>query len=148
MAHNVVKEKTTIGMMQTLTDMYEKPSANSKVYGIKKLFNMKMSESGPMIEHLNSFNTVVNQLVSMGIKFNDKSCSLILLATLPNSWEPIRVAIANSIGNATLKFIDVRNVTLMDEVRRKDSGEASTSNSVLNVDNKGRSSERNKGNRN
>ena len=60
----------------------------------------------------------------------------------------MRVAITNSIGNAKLKFIDVRNAILAEEVRRKDSGEASASNLTLNVDNKRRSSERNKGNEN
>ena len=96
-----------------------------------------------MVEHLNSFNTVVNQLVSVGIKFNDEICALILLASLPNNWEPMRATITNSIENAKLKFIDIRNAILEEEVRRKDYGEASTSNLVLNVDNKGRRFERN-----
>ena len=65
-AHNIAKEKTTVGMMQALADMYEKPYATKKVYLRKKLFNLKMSESGSVVEHLNSFNTVVNQLVSVG----------------------------------------------------------------------------------
>ena len=145
--HNVVNEKTIVGMMQALAEMYEKLSMNNKVYLMKKLFNLEMSESGPVVEHLNSFNTVVNQLVSVGIK-DDELCALILLASLPNSWEPMRAAITNSIGNTTLKFIDVRNTILAVEVRRKDSGEASSSNSVLNIGDKGRSSDRNKCNGN
>ena len=84
-AHNVAKEKTTMGMMQALADMYEKPSVNNKAYLMKKLFNLKMSESGSVVEHFNSFNTVVNQLVSVGIKFDDEICTLILLASLPNN---------------------------------------------------------------
>ena len=62
--------------------------------------------------------------------------------------EEYGAAITNSIRNATLKFIDVRNAILAEEVQRKDSGEASTSNSALNVDNRGRSFEMNKGNEN
>ena len=31
-AHNVVKEKTTIDLMKALCSMYEKPSANNKVH--------------------------------------------------------------------------------------------------------------------
>ena len=64
--------------------MYEKLSANNKDYLMKKLFNLNMSESS-VVEHLNSFNTFVNQLVSVGIKFDDEICTLILLASLPNS---------------------------------------------------------------
>ena len=36
-AHNITKEKTTVGMMQALAYMYEKPYANNKVYLMKKL---------------------------------------------------------------------------------------------------------------
>ena len=117
---------------------------------MKKLFNLKMPEGGSVVERINSFNIVVNQLVSMGIKFDDEICALILLASLPNNWEPMRVVITNSIRNAKLQFINVRNAILAEEVRRKDSGKASTSNSALNVENKGRSYERssNKGNGN
>ena len=59
-AHNLAKEKTTVGMMKTLAEMYEKPSAKKKMYLIKKLFNLKMLKSGQVVEYLNSFNTVVN----------------------------------------------------------------------------------------
>ena len=31
-AHNVAQEKTIVTMMQALTEMYEKPSTNNKVY--------------------------------------------------------------------------------------------------------------------
>ena len=84
-AHNMVKEKTTVGIMQALAKMYEKSSMNNKVYLMKKLFNLKMSETGPVVEHLKNFNIVVNQLVSMGIKFDDEICALILFASLLNS---------------------------------------------------------------
>ena len=117
---------------------------------MKKFFNLKMHEGGSMVKDLNSFNIVVNQLVSMGIKFEDDICTLILLASLPNIWKPMRTTITDSIGNAKLHFIDVRNTILLEEPCRKDYNEASISNSVLNVDNRGRSSERNsyKGNGN
>ena len=101
-AHNVAKKKTTVGLMQALAEMYEKPSVNNKVYLMKKLFNLKISESSLVVEHINSFNTIVNQLVSVGIKFDDEIYVLILLSALPNSWEPMRTTITNSIGNSTL----------------------------------------------
>ena len=44
-AHNVVKEKTTVNLMKALSSMYEKSSANKKVYLMKKLFNLKKSSA-------------------------------------------------------------------------------------------------------
>ena len=38
-AHNIAKGKTTVGMMQALVEIYQKPSTNNKVYIMKKLFN-------------------------------------------------------------------------------------------------------------
>ena len=60
-AHNVVKEKTTIDLMKALSDMYEKLSANNKVHLRKKLFNLKMAENASVAQHLKEFNTITNQ---------------------------------------------------------------------------------------
>jgi hypothetical protein len=42
-AFNILKEKTTKGLMDALAKLYEKPSMSNKVFLTKKLFNMKMS---------------------------------------------------------------------------------------------------------
>nr|VDD56318.1 unnamed protein product [Brassica oleracea] len=136
-AHNVAKEKTTEGLMKVLSDMYEKPSANNKVFLMKKLFHLKMEEGCLVAAHVNEFNTIVNQLSSVEIEFEDEVRALILLASLPNSWEPMRAAVSNFVGTQKLKFNDVKDRILAEEVRRIDSGEASTS-SAFNVENRGR----------
>ena len=75
-AHNVVKEKTTADLMKALFGMYEKPSANNKVHLMKKLFNLKMTENASVAQHLNEFNTITNQLSSIEIDFDDKTCEI------------------------------------------------------------------------
>ncbi|KAJ0076931.1 hypothetical protein Patl1_35721 [Pistacia atlantica] len=79
------QETTTTGLMKILSDMYEKPSANNKVHLMKKLFNLKMREGASMTEHMNDFNTIINQLSSIKIDFGEEVCALILMASLPNS---------------------------------------------------------------
>uniref|UniRef100_A0A0D3A6Y6 Uncharacterized protein n=1 Tax=Brassica oleracea var. oleracea TaxID=109376 RepID=A0A0D3A6Y6_BRAOL len=135
---NGAKEKTTEGLMKVLSDMYEKPSANNKVFLMEKLFHLKMEEGDLVAAHVNEFN----QLSSVEIEFDDEVRALILLASLPNSWEPMRAAVSNSVGTQKLKFNDVRDRILAEEVRRIDSGEASTS-SAFNVENRGRNPDRN-----
>jgi hypothetical protein len=97
-AHNVVKETTTMGLMMALSGMYEKLSANNKVHLMKKLFNLKTVEGAAVAKHLNEFNTTTNQLSSMKIEFDDEIHALIVLNSLPNSWEAIRMAVSNSAG--------------------------------------------------
>jgi hypothetical protein len=43
-AFNISKEKTTKALMDTLAKLYEKPLASNKVFLMKRLFNMNMSE--------------------------------------------------------------------------------------------------------
>ena len=71
-AFNISKETTTEGLMSTLAKLYENPSASNKVFLMKHLFNMKMSEGGFVADHLNEFNTVTSQLSSIGVTFDDE----------------------------------------------------------------------------
>jgi hypothetical protein len=65
-AHDVVKEKTTAGLMAALSSMYEKSLANNKVHLMKKLFNLKMAKRAFITPHPNDtqycpFFTPLNQ---------------------------------------------------------------------------------------
>uniref|UniRef100_A0A2N9H4I6 Retrovirus-related Pol polyprotein from transposon TNT 1-94-like beta-barrel domain-containing protein n=1 Tax=Fagus sylvatica TaxID=28930 RepID=A0A2N9H4I6_FAGSY len=119
-AHNVVKETTTVGLMTTFSSMYEKPWANNKEHLMKKLFNLKMAEGVVVAKHLNEFNTITNQFSSVEIEFDDEIRALIVLASLPNSWEAMRMAVSNSAGKGKLKYNDIRDLILSEEVRRRD----------------------------
>lgn len=102
-----------------------------------------MVESTPALKHLNKLNTTINKLVSIEIKFDDEIYTLILSASLPNSWVPMRATITNSIGNVKLIFRDDRDNIFAEGVHRRDSREFSTSNYVLNVENTCRNFEKN-----
>ena len=141
-AHNVVKEKTTTDLMKALFGMYKKPFANNKVHLMKKLFNLKMAENASIAQHLNEFNTITNQLSSVEIDFDDEIRVLIVLASLENSWEAIRMAV-NSMEKEKLKYNDIRDLILAEEIRRRDVGETSGSDSALNLETKGRDNDRN-----
>ena len=84
-AHNIVKEKTTVDLMKALSSMYEKPLANNKVHLMKKLFNLKMAKNASVAQHLNKFSIITNQLSSVEIDFDDEIHALVVLAFLPNN---------------------------------------------------------------
>ena len=56
------ERKKTEGVMSALGKLYEKPLASNKVFLMKHLFNMKMSEGGSIVDHLNEFNTLKSEL--------------------------------------------------------------------------------------
>ena len=127
-----------MGLMTTLSSMYEKSLANNKVHLIKKLFNLKMAKGVAVAKHLNEFNTITNQLSSMEIEFDDEIHALIVLASLPNSWEAMRMAVSNSVGKGKLKYDDIRDLILREKVRRRDADIDNAEGQAFVTENKGR----------
>jgi hypothetical protein len=116
-AFNISKEKTTKELMDALAKLYEKPSVTNKVFLMKILFNMKMSEGGYVADHLNEFNTVTNQLSSVKVDFYDEVKALLILCSLPESWNDLVMVVSKSVsGSNTLKFDDVVGVIISEEM--------------------------------
>ena len=103
---------------------------------MKKLFNLKMAKNASVAQHL-------NQLSFVEIDFDDEIRALIVLASLPNSWEAMRMAVSNSIGKEMLKYNDIRDLILAEEIYRRDVGETSGSGFALNLKTRGRGNDRN-----
>ena len=110
---------------------------------MKKLFNLKMAENVSVAQHLNEFNTITNQLSSVEIDFDDEIRVLIVLASLPNNWEAMRMAVSNSTEKKKLKYNDIRDLIMAEEICRRDAGETSGSDSALNLETRGRGNNRN-----
>jgi hypothetical protein len=114
---NISKEKTPKGLMDALAKLYEKPLASNKVFLMKRLFNMKMSEGGSVADHLNDFNMVTNQLSSVKVDFDDEVRALLILCSFPERWNDFVMVVSNSVsGSNTLKFDDVVGVILSEEM--------------------------------
>jgi len=120
--------------------MYEEPSASNKGCLMKKLFNMKMNECSSVQDHVNEFNTITNQLNLVKIEFEDEVMALLILCSLPDSWNSFVMAVSNSFSNAVLVFDEVVGTILSEDMRRKSTGE--NSNATLTMEIKGRSRER------
>ena len=85
--------------------MYEKPSAMNKVYLMRRFFNLQMSETGSVSDHINEFNMIVSQLNSVDINFEDEIKALILMSSLPESWDTVvtlQLAVPVNLRNSSL----------------------------------------------
>ncbi|KAE8705429.1 hypothetical protein F3Y22_tig00110429pilonHSYRG01213 [Hibiscus syriacus] len=133
-AFNIAKEKTTASLMAALSSMYEKSSASNKVNLMRRLFSLRMAEGALVAQHLNELNTITTQLSSMEIEFDDEVRALILLSPLLDSWNATVTVVSSSSGNNKLKFDDVRDLVLIEEIRRRESGEASSSSALHTED--------------
>ncbi|VFQ88764.1 unnamed protein product, partial [Cuscuta campestris] len=144
-AFNILKEKTAKGIMEALSNMYEKPSAANKVFLIRELVNTKMREGTSVTEHINKLNPILGRLASVGIKFDDEVQALLLLSSLPDSWSGTVTAVTGSVGPDVFTFDQIRDLVLGEDVRRKSSGESS--GELLHVG-RGRKNNRGSGSRN
>ena len=70
---NVSEEATTKDLWDKLGKLYQSKSLVNKLFLRKKLYNLRMRD-GDSAEHLNAFNTVVSQLVSIEIKISNECC--------------------------------------------------------------------------
>ncbi|KAK2980130.1 hypothetical protein RJ640_019553 [Escallonia rubra] len=67
-AFNISKDKIVAAMMQALKKLCEKPSVSNKIFLMKRLFNMRMSENSSVVDHLNDFNALVESEIENKIK--------------------------------------------------------------------------------
>jgi len=60
-------------------------SLSNKLYLKKQLYELRMKEVTMMLENLNFFNTIVNELLDVDVKIDEEDKALILLSSLSQS---------------------------------------------------------------
>ncbi|MCO5574099.1 hypothetical protein L7F22_027876 [Adiantum nelumboides] len=78
---NVKDTKGTYGVWQALSNLYEKKSATSQVFWLKKRIDLRKKETTPMSTHLNEFKTILSELQAQEVK------AMFLLVTFHDSWD-------------------------------------------------------------
>lgn len=78
---------------------------------------MRMEEGSSVTEHLNSFNTMISQLMSVEIDVTEEERCISLLCSFLDSWDGLVAAIESN--NTTLSIDDVVATLLSEEMRRK-----------------------------
>jgi Asp-tRNA(Asn)/Glu-tRNA(Gln) amidotransferase C subunit len=68
-----------------LKSFHERKTAQNKVFVIRKLAHLKLTEGRSFAEHLSEFQDLVNQLTRMNLVVDDKLQALLLLSSLHDS---------------------------------------------------------------
>ena len=74
---------------------------------IKRLVNLKYKDGNNIVEHINSFQSIVNKLVAMKINIDDEMQALVFLSSLLDSWKTLVVIVSNSTPNEILTMESV-----------------------------------------
>ena len=81
--------------------------------------NLKLKKGKSIAERLSKFQDLVNQMVTMKLVINDELQVLLLLSSLPDSWETLIVSLSNSAPNGVLQLAMVKNSLLNEETKKK-----------------------------
>ena len=68
--YNVMDEKMTTRLWSRLEMLYMTKSLSNKLYLKKQLYGLGMKEGTTVLEYLNFFNKVINELLIVDVKFD------------------------------------------------------------------------------
>ena len=100
--HHISDETHARTLWQKLEELYARKEGTNKMFLIKQLMNLRYREGAPVANHVNAFQGIINQLSSMGISFEDEVRALLLLGSLPDTWETLKVTLCNSAPNGVV----------------------------------------------
>lgn len=83
----VADETTSSGLWLKLESLYMTKSLTNKLLLKQRLFSLKMKEGTPLKQHLDQLNTILMELKNTGVTIEDEDAALILLCSLPLSYE-------------------------------------------------------------
>jgi hypothetical protein len=89
-----------------------------------------MKEGTKIVDHLNTFNTLLVQLTSMGVKFESEDKAITLLCSFPKSWDHFVTSIS-FISTESIEFDVIVGALLSEETRKKSNLETSTSEAMV-----------------
>ncbi|KAL4324380.1 hypothetical protein GQ457_11G032480 [Hibiscus cannabinus] len=121
--------------------MIQKKTPRNKAHLVRRLVKLEYNDGQSMIEHLNNFKELVNQLSKIEMKIDDELQVLLLLSSLPESWDTLVVTLSNSAPDGTLTTDTVSDSLMNEEARKKERDLPSQSEANV-VENWGRSNNR------
>jgi hypothetical protein len=90
---NIVSEKTTLGLWTKLESLYMMKYLTNKIFLKRQLYRLCMKEGMKIFDHLNTFNILLVQLTSMGVKFESEDKAITLPRSFPESWDHFVISI-------------------------------------------------------
>lgn len=78
---------------------------------------MKLKSGKSVAIHTSEFQNLVNQLSSVGLKFDDELQAMLLLRSLPEDWDVLVISLGNSAPEGKVSVAMVKDVLFNEEAR-------------------------------
>ncbi|KAH9648839.1 CCHC-type domain-containing protein [Citrus sinensis] len=116
----VAKEKTASGLWAKLEEIFLKKSLAKRLYIKMKLYTFSIKEGTIMKDHLDELNKLILDFENVSIILDDEDMVLILLSSLPDTYEHFVDTLLH--GRQTLTLKDVKNALESKDLKRRADG--------------------------
>uniref|UniRef100_A0A2N9GLD2 CCHC-type domain-containing protein n=1 Tax=Fagus sylvatica TaxID=28930 RepID=A0A2N9GLD2_FAGSY len=96
--YDVMEENSTAGIWLNLEKRYMSKSLTNKLHLKQKLYGLKMTEGADLRQHINTFKQIISDMLRIDIKFEDEDKAMMLLTSLPTSYEHLDSAESSGEG--------------------------------------------------
>ena len=134
---DVLRKKTCV--------MFKKKNFVNMVSVFRKIVRLWYQDGSSMAEHINAFQGLMNQTASLEVRLVDEVLALLLLGSLPDSWETLVVTLGNTEPQGKhLSLEQVKSSLLNEEAHRKDRESISDSKALVTEGDMNRGRSRNR----
>ncbi|GKD09204.1 retrovirus-related pol polyprotein from transposon TNT 1-94 [Tanacetum coccineum] len=116
----VTKETTVAGIWTKLTSLYMIKSLANRLYLKKKLYTYYMSPGTKLGDHIDEFNKLILDLENIDIEIEDEDQALMLLTSLPSSYENFMETLLYGMESLTME--DVLAILNSRELKKRTEG--------------------------
>jgi hypothetical protein len=115
--HHMIGLKTPKEIWDKLKTQFMSKTVTTKLYLKQKLYGLKMQEASDLAGHINVFSQMVTDLEQLGVKIETEDKAIILLCSLPSSYEHVVTTL--TYGKESIKVEDIIAALLAQELRIK-----------------------------
>jgi hypothetical protein len=115
---------------EALCGLHEAKTIGNKLFLRRRFFTIKMQEGDDMLVHINTVKALADQLCSIEVNITDEDVYMVLLMSLPPSFDNIVTSLESmSMKDVDLQFIVAR---LLHEVSKRKECESSETTALVN----------------
>ncbi|VFQ63901.1 unnamed protein product [Cuscuta campestris] len=114
----VIDEESPVAIWEKLEKLYMAKSLTNKLLLKRRLYRLQMEDEDTLVGHMNVFNGLIDELKQVDVKISEEDQALLLLNSLPVSYEVYADTIL--CGKDTISLEQAQLAFLSFDARRKD----------------------------
>lgn len=132
----VAKDKSAAYVWTKLESLYMTKSLTNQLFMKQRLYSYKLTEDKGMEDQIDEFNKVLDDLENLYIKLEDSDKTIMLLNTLPKSYDHLKDVMLFGLENS-ISLDEVQSTLKAKELQKSNEGQqTSSTQESLNIEQK------------